>query len=282
MHGRESVSRSAGGGTRLAPRGRERQPRVNARSATGARGLRDGCLRGTRPAPRGRDPPVRPSRVPRASSRTPRASLPRTPPAVPPPYPRRMTDAAAREPARQIQTLDALTPSRPRPSSPCSPKPPPRTACRPCPSRAGSSCAADTARAYGTSCSPRTTSSPGTDSWRTPTPSRLPPPSCVVHPARRGRGHGRALGVALLHASGKRLRAWAHGGKSAARHLAQVLGLTLFRELRQLRRPLTPPDIPEPVSPPGSPSVRSYPGRTTRPGSRSTPPPSPTTPSRAR
>ncbi|WP_424212561.1 mycothiol synthase [Streptomyces sp. BI20] len=98
-------------------------------------------------------------------------------------------------------------------------------------------------------------------------PVEAPAAELVVHPALRGRGHGRALGGALLAASGKRLRAWAHGGKSGARHLAQVLGLTLFRELRQLRRPLvaepgrefTP--LPEPVWPAGV-TVRTFvPGR---------------------
>ncbi|MEU9015499.1 mycothiol synthase [Streptomyces sp. NPDC048479] len=88
-------------------------------------------------------------------------------------------------------------------------------------------------------------------------PVEAPAAELVVHPSRRGRGHGRALGTALLAASGKRLRVWAHGGKSAARHLAQVLGLTLFRELRQLRRPLSPLDIPEPVFPPGV-TVRTF------------------------
>lgn len=88
-------------------------------------------------------------------------------------------------------------------------------------------------------------------------PVEAPAAELVVHPAHRGRGHGRALGSALLAASGKRLRVWAHGGKSAARHLAQVLGLTLFRELRQMRRPLAPLDIPEPVFPPGV-TVRAF------------------------
>ncbi|MGW5677650.1 mycothiol synthase [Streptomyces sp. NPDC003860] len=88
-------------------------------------------------------------------------------------------------------------------------------------------------------------------------PVEAPAAELVVHPAHRGRGHGRALGSALLAASGKRLRVWAHGGKSAARHLAQVLGLTLFRELRQMRRPLAPLDIPEPVFPPGV-TVRTF------------------------
>ncbi|MFR9722623.1 mycothiol synthase [Streptomyces sp. MS19] len=82
----------------------------------------------------------------------------------------------------------------------------------------------------------------------------------VVHPAHRGRRYGRALGAALLAESGNRLRVWAHGGHAAARHLAQSLRLTPFRELRQLRRPLgglgsAPVDLP--------PGVRV---RTFRPG----------------
>ncbi|AXE26965.1 mycothiol synthase [Streptomyces globosus] len=90
-------------------------------------------------------------------------------------------------------------------------------------------------------------------------PVEAPAAELVVHPALRGRGHGRALGQALLAASGKRIRVWAHGGKSAARHLAQVLGLTLFRELRQLRRPLGAgaPPLPDPVLPPGV-AVRTF------------------------
>ena len=92
-------------------------------------------------------------------------------------------------------------------------------------------------------------------------PVEAPAAELVVHPSHRGHGHGRALGSALLAASGKRLRVWAPGGHSAARHLAQVLGLTLFRELRQMRRPLTGPELPEPVLPAGV-SVRAFePGR---------------------
>lgn len=82
-------------------------------------------------------------------------------------------------------------------------------------------------------------------------PIEAPAAELVVHPAHRGRGHGRALGTALLAESGRRLRIWAHGGHSAARHLAQVLGLTLFRELRQMRRSLGDLDLPEPVFPDG-------------------------------
>ncbi|MER5933753.1 mycothiol synthase [Streptomyces sp. NPDC002054] len=90
-------------------------------------------------------------------------------------------------------------------------------------------------------------------------PVEAPAAELVVHPALRGRGHGRALGSALLAETGKRIRVWAHGGKSAARHLAQVLGLTLFRELRQLRRPLGPDAtaLPIPSLPPGV-TIRTF------------------------
>ncbi|MEU1278735.1 mycothiol synthase [Streptomyces sp. NPDC005805] len=88
-------------------------------------------------------------------------------------------------------------------------------------------------------------------------PVEAPAAELVIAPGHRGRGHGRALGTALLDASGKRLRMWAHDGKSAARHLAQVLGLTLFRELRQLRRPLGPDSVPPRDYPPGV-TVRAF------------------------
>jgi mycothiol synthase len=88
-------------------------------------------------------------------------------------------------------------------------------------------------------------------------PVEAPAAELVVHPEHRGHGHGRALGAALLAASGKRLRIWAHGGHSAARHLAQVLGLTLFRELRQMRRWLADLDLPDPVFPEGV-TVRTF------------------------
>ncbi|MBC3992259.1 mycothiol synthase [Streptomyces sp. AC563] len=91
-------------------------------------------------------------------------------------------------------------------------------------------------------------------------PVEPPAAELVVRPGRRGHGHGRALGNALLAETGKRLRIWAHGGHAAARHLAQVLGLALFRELRQLRRPLGEPaltEIPEPTLPDGV-TVRAF------------------------
>ncbi|MBB4891991.1 mycothiol synthase [Streptomyces olivoverticillatus] len=88
-------------------------------------------------------------------------------------------------------------------------------------------------------------------------PVEAPAGEFVVHPAHRGRGHGRVLGNALLGQSGKRLRVWAHGGHPAARHLAQVLGMSLFRELRQMRRPLHGLDLAEPVLPEGV-TVRTF------------------------
>ncbi|MGW2921259.1 mycothiol synthase [Streptomyces angustmyceticus] len=88
-------------------------------------------------------------------------------------------------------------------------------------------------------------------------PVEAPAAELVVHPGHRGRGHGRALGSELLEQSGRRLRVWAHGGHPAARHLAQTLGLTMFRELRQMRRSLTDLELPEPVLPEGV-SVRTF------------------------
>ncbi|WP_427921028.1 mycothiol synthase [Streptomyces sp. cg40] len=88
-------------------------------------------------------------------------------------------------------------------------------------------------------------------------PVEAPAAELLVRPSERGHGHGRALGSTLLAASGKRLRVWAHGGHPAARHLAQVLGLALFRELRQLRRSLADLELPEPVLPAGV-TVRTF------------------------
>ncbi|MFB6436143.1 mycothiol synthase [Streptomyces sp. NPDC056411] len=88
-------------------------------------------------------------------------------------------------------------------------------------------------------------------------PVEAPAAELVVHPGFRGRGHGRALGGELLVQSGRRVRVWAHGGHPAARHLAQTLGLTMFRELRQMRRSLADLELPEPVLPEGV-SVRTF------------------------
>ena len=66
-------------------------------------------------------------------------------------------------------------------------------------------------------------------------PGRAPAAELVVHPARRGGATGRAL-VSAARRGRRPVRVWAHGGHSAARHLAQARP-ELFRELRQLRRP---------------------------------------------
>lgn len=88
-------------------------------------------------------------------------------------------------------------------------------------------------------------------------PVEAPAAELVVAPSRRGNGHGRRLGHALLELSGRRLRVWAHGGHPAARHLAQSLGLSLFRELRQMRRPLAGWEQPAPEVPAGV-TVRTF------------------------
>jgi mycothiol synthase len=90
-------------------------------------------------------------------------------------------------------------------------------------------------------------------------PVEAPSAEFVVHPGHRSHGHGEALAGALLAATGKRLRVWAHGGHPAARHLARRLNLALFRELRQMRRPLDPEltGLPEPRLPDGV-TVRTF------------------------
>ncbi|RMI31117.1 mycothiol synthase [Streptomyces triticirhizae] len=91
----------------------------------------------------------------------------------------------------------------------------------------------------------------GTDSVEPPS-SEL-----VVDPGHRGRRLGMVLGQALLNESGHRLRLWAHGAHPPARRLARRLGLTEFRELRQLRRPLTGLNLPDPALPAGV-TVRTF------------------------
>jgi mycothiol synthase len=88
-------------------------------------------------------------------------------------------------------------------------------------------------------------------------PVEAPSGELVVHPDFRGRRYGRVLGEGLLAESGQRLRLWAHGGHPAARHLAQLMGLTLFRELRQLRRPLGGLRFAAPALPDGV-AVRTF------------------------
>ncbi|KUI11524.1 mycothiol synthase [Mycobacterium sp. GA-1285] len=61
----------------------------------------------------------------------------------------------------------------------------------------------------------------------------------VVHPRFRRRGVGAALVRVGLAEGGDGARVWAHGNLEAARATAASLGLTVVRELLQMRRPLT-------------------------------------------
>lgn len=76
---------------------------------------------------------------------------------------------------------------------------------------------------------------PGTD-------DAPPMAELAVHPAHRRRGLGSALARTALAEGGAGTRIWAHGNTDAARATAAALGLTVVRELLQMRRPLT--DLP--------------------------------------
>jgi len=83
----------------------------------------------------------------------------------------------------------------------------------------------------------------------------------VVDPRWRRQGVGRALVTAVrAETPDGRLRLWAHGEHTAAARLAASLGLTVSRELWQLRRSLFAP-LARPQLPPGV-TVRAF-----RPGS---------------
>ena len=76
---------------------------------------------------------------------------------------------------------------------------------------------------------------------------------CVVHPAVRGRGLGRALVEAATgQAAGRGLEIWAHGDLPAAAAVARHLGLRRTRELRRMARdlaePLPPAQLPEGIT----------------------------------
>ncbi len=67
----------------------------------------------------------------------------------------------------------------------------------------------------------------------------------VVDPRSRGRGIGNALVEAALTAGGSGSRVWAHGNLPAARAVAGRLGLTVARELWQMRVDLAESGLPE-------------------------------------
>ncbi|MFD4367219.1 mycothiol synthase [Rhodococcus sp. NPDC058521] len=81
----------------------------------------------------------------------------------------------------------------------------------------------------------------------------------VVAPESRGRGIGTDLVSDALAQGGKGAQVWAHGDLPAAQSVARKLGLVGARELLQLRRPLTAPDLPEVTVPEGI-SLRTYEG----------------------
>ncbi|WP_138999626.1 mycothiol synthase [Rhodococcus zopfii] len=81
----------------------------------------------------------------------------------------------------------------------------------------------------------------------------------VVDPGHRGRGLGTELVEAALSAGGDGTRVWAHGDLPAARAVASRLGLAGVRELLQMRRSLTTPELPG-VDVPDALLVRTYRG----------------------
>ncbi|MDA4106336.1 mycothiol synthase [Mycolicibacterium holsaticum] len=79
----------------------------------------------------------------------------------------------------------------------------------------------------------------------------------VVHPLARRRGIGAEMVRAGLAEGGAGTRIWAHGNLAPARATAAALGLTVVRELLQMRRPLT--DLP-PVTIPDDVRIATYSG----------------------
>lgn len=81
----------------------------------------------------------------------------------------------------------------------------------------------------------------------------------VVDPEFRGRGAGRSLVDRALSEGGDGARVWAHGNLEPAQAVAARLGLTVARELLQMRRTLATPELPEVVVP-ESITLRTYAG----------------------
>ncbi|WP_280234808.1 mycothiol synthase [Nocardia cyriacigeorgica] len=81
----------------------------------------------------------------------------------------------------------------------------------------------------------------------------------VVDPAVRGNGYGAALVAEALAAGGAGTRVWAHGNLPAARAVSARLGLSIARELWQMRRDLATEELPELAVPDGI-VLRTYAG----------------------
>lgn len=81
----------------------------------------------------------------------------------------------------------------------------------------------------------------------------------AVDPQARDRGIGAALVAAALAAGGPGARVWAHGDLPSARAVAARLGLSVSRELWQMRRDLANPELPELTVPDGL-EIRTYAG----------------------
>ncbi|RDI61481.1 mycothiol synthase [Nocardia pseudobrasiliensis] len=81
----------------------------------------------------------------------------------------------------------------------------------------------------------------------------------VVDPRYRSRGIGAALVAAALAAGGPDARIWAHGNLAPAKAVAGRLGLTVARELWQMRRPLATSELPE-LTVPAEITLRTYAG----------------------
>ncbi len=81
----------------------------------------------------------------------------------------------------------------------------------------------------------------------------------AVDPEHRGRGVGAELVTAALDAGGDGARVWAHGNLAAAQSVASRLGLTVARELWQMRRPLANSELPE-LTVPEDVLLRTYAG----------------------
>lgn len=81
----------------------------------------------------------------------------------------------------------------------------------------------------------------------------------AVAPQARGHGTGSTLVAAALEAGGRGARVWAHGNLASAQAVSTRLGLTVARELWQMRRPLANPELPE-LAVPETLLLRTYAG----------------------